>query len=88
VIFFLHVVSAPFPGRHPGFEVSHSYGSDEIQDYTLLCNRTLLHKNLANDLNAGQYHCVAQDVTVGGNPVGASLEGHLDIVSGSNGTNS
>jgi hypothetical protein len=60
----------------------------QTTDYTLLCNRTLLHKNLANDLNAGQYHCVAQDVTVGGNPVGASLEGHLDIVSGSNGTNS
>jgi hypothetical protein len=59
----------------------------QTTDYTLLCNRTL-HKNLADDLNAGQYHCIAQDVTVGGSAVGASLEGHLDIVSGSNGTNS
>jgi hypothetical protein len=60
----------------------------QTTDYTLLCNRTLVHKTLANDLNAGQYHCVAQEVKVGGNPVGASLEGHLDIVSGSNGTDS
>jgi len=54
---------------------------------TLLCNRTLVHKNLANDLNAGQYHCVATSVKVGGaaTPVPASMDGHLDIVSGSNG---
>jgi hypothetical protein len=52
---------------------------------TLLCNRTLVHKNLVSDLNAGQYHCVATNVTVGGTGVPASMEGHLDIVSGSNG---
>lgn len=55
---------------------------------TLLCNRTLLHAKFANDLNVGQYHCVATSVTVGGSAVGASLHGHLDIVSGSNGPTS
>jgi hypothetical protein len=60
----------------------------QTTDYSLLCNRTLVHKTLADDLNAGQYHCVAREVTVGGDPIGASLEGHLDIVSGSNGSDS
>jgi hypothetical protein len=35
-------------------------------------------------LNAGQYHCVATSVTVGASAVPASMEGRLDIVSGSN----
>lgn len=61
--------------------------------FTLLCNRTLVHKNLAKDLNAGEYHCVATGVTSGAafptaTAVPASVEGHLDIVSGSNGSNS
>jgi hypothetical protein len=48
---------------------------------TLTCTRTLVHKNLVNDLNAGQYHCVVTAIT---GVTGASMEGHLDIVSGSN----
>jgi len=50
---------------------------------TLSCNRTLVHKNLVNDLDAGQYHCVLTGIA-GTDILGASMEGHLDIVSGSN----
>ena len=51
---------------------------------TLSCNRTLVHKNLVNDLDAGQYHCVLTGLSGGIDLLGASMEGHLDIVSGSN----
>jgi hypothetical protein len=50
---------------------------------SLSCNRTLAHKNLVNDLDAGQYHCVVTGIS-GGSVTGESLEGHLDISAGSN----
>lgn len=56
-------------------------------EITLSCNRTLAHKNLVSDLDAGQYHCVVTGIT-GGSVTGQSMEGHLDIVSGSNAPNS
>jgi hypothetical protein len=52
--------------------------------FTLSCNRTLVHKNLVNDLDAGQYHCVVTGITGASAVTGQSMEGHLDIVSGSN----
>jgi hypothetical protein len=50
---------------------------------TMLCNRTLVHPILIKDLNAGQYHCVVTGVT-GTGISAASMDGHLDIVRGSN----
>jgi hypothetical protein len=51
----------------------------------LTCNRTLVHKNLADDLNAGQYHCVVTGLTESpSTPIGASMDAHIDIVSGNN----
>ncbi len=57
--------------------------ANNSESITLTCNRTLVHKNLVNDLDAGQYHCVVTGIT-GGSVAGESMEGHLDIVSGSN----
>jgi hypothetical protein len=57
--------------------------ANDLETITLTCNRTLVHKNLVSDLNAGQYHCVVTGIT-GGTVTGESMEGHLDIVSGSN----
>jgi len=54
---------------------------------TLMCNRTLVHKNLVNDLDAGEYHCVATGATSLKNSVPVSAEGHLDISAGSNSPN-
>lgn len=51
--------------------------------FTLLCNRTLAHPKLTDDLNAGQYHCVVTDAA-GTGISAASLDGHLDLVRGSN----
>jgi hypothetical protein len=51
----------------------------------LLCNRTLLHHNLVNDLDAGTYHCVATSVTpTGGSLVPASLTVRIGSVEGAN----
>jgi hypothetical protein len=54
----------------------------------MLCNRTLVVKKDVNDLDAGQYHCLATSVTAGTGATatinGASLQGHVDSVSGSN----
>lgn len=61
-------------------------GDNNGATVSLACNRTLVHKNLVEDLDAGQYHCVVTGIT-GGTPgaiTGESMEGHLDIVSGSN----
>jgi hypothetical protein len=51
---------------------------------SLSCNRTLAHKNLVNDLDAGQYHCVVTGISGSSTITGESLEGHLDISAGSN----
>jgi hypothetical protein len=59
-------------------------GDNNTAAITLSCTRTLIHKNLVNDLDAGQYHCVVTGITGGTDLLGASAEGHLDIVSGSN----
>ena len=50
---------------------------------TMLCNRTLVHKNLIDDLDAGAYHCVVTGVA-GTGIGGASMDGQLDSVAGSN----
>jgi hypothetical protein len=50
----------------------------------LSCNRTLVHKNLVNDLDAGQYHCVVTGITGSTAITGESMEGHLDISAGAN----
>jgi len=57
----------------------------DVTDYTFLCDRTLQHRAQANDLNVGEYDCVATGVTVGTTPVPvpASLEGRLRVVGGS-----
>jgi hypothetical protein len=59
-------------------------GDNSGATFTLSCNRTLVHKNLVNDLDAGQYHCVVTGISGAGAVTGQSMEGHLDIVSGSN----
>ncbi|HLW72398.1 MAG TPA: hypothetical protein VKS22_17475 [Candidatus Binataceae bacterium] len=55
---------------------------------SMLCNRTLVVKKNANDLDAGQYHCLVTGVTAGSGATatiaGASLRGYIDSVSGSN----
>jgi len=56
----------------------------DVTDYTLLCNRTLQHRGLVNDLNVGQYNCVTTGVTVNGGAVPASLEASLGVLGGSN----
>ena len=52
------------------------------------CNRTLLHRLLADDLNAGEYHCIVTAMSAGAGAAalidGASMDGHLDSVRGSN----
>jgi hypothetical protein len=50
----------------------------------LSCNRTLVHKNLVNDLDAGQYHCVVTGISGSAGVTGQSMEGHLDISAGAN----
>jgi hypothetical protein len=51
----------------------------------LTCNRTLAHKNLTDDLDVGQYHCVVTGVTaLPSTTIGASMDAHIDIVSGNN----
>jgi hypothetical protein len=50
---------------------------------TMLCNRTLVHKDLIGDLDAGAYHCIV--IGVSGTGIGAAaMDGHLDSVAGSN----
>ncbi|HVN90645.1 MAG TPA: hypothetical protein VMT61_12590 [Candidatus Binataceae bacterium] len=57
------------------------------QTTTMQCERTLAHKPLVNDLNAGAYHCIVTGIS--GLGIGAaSMEGHLDSVAGSNSPNS
>ncbi|HUN59208.1 MAG TPA: hypothetical protein VMU41_13930 [Candidatus Binataceae bacterium] len=54
----------------------------------LLCNRTLLHHNFVDDLDAGTYHCVATSVTpAGGSAVPASLTVRIGSVEGANAPN-
>lgn len=58
---------------------------------TLLCNRTLLHDNLASDLNAGAYHCVATGVSAAGGSDtinAAALRARIGITRGANAPNS
>jgi hypothetical protein len=50
----------------------------------LSCNRTLVHKNLVSDLDAGQYHCVVTGISGSAGVTGQSMEGHLDISAGAN----
>jgi hypothetical protein len=55
---------------------------------TMQCNRSLLHKLLVDDLDAGQYHCIVTGMTAGVGATStinaASLDGHLDSARGSN----
>jgi hypothetical protein len=55
---------------------------------TMQCNRSLLHKLLVNDLNAGEYHCIVTGMTAGTGATStinaASMDGHLDSARGSN----
>jgi len=51
----------------------------------LLCNRTLVHHNLVNDLDAGAYHCIATSVTpTSGTAIPASLTVRIGSVEGAN----
>jgi len=51
----------------------------------LLCNRTLVHHNLVNFLDAGTYHCVTTSVTpTGGSAIPASLTVRIGSVEGAN----
>lgn len=59
-------------------------GDNNGATITLSCNRTLVHKNLVNDLDAGQYHCVVTGISGAAAITGQSMEGHLDISAGSN----
>jgi len=56
---------------------------------SLLCNRSLLHVQLAKDLDAGQYHCIVTGMTSGTGATSAinaaSMDAHIDSVRGSNG---
>jgi hypothetical protein len=54
---------------------------------SLLCNRTLLHQNLVNDLDAGTYHCIATGVTAADGATAinaASLDVRIGTVEGAN----
>ena len=55
---------------------------------TMQCNRSLLHKVLVDDLDAGQYHCIVTGMTAGTGATStidaASMDGHLDSARGSN----
>jgi len=53
------------------------------QTTTMQCERTLAHPLLVGDLDAGQYHCIVTSVS-GTGIGGASMDGHLDSVAGSN----
>jgi hypothetical protein len=58
---------------------------------TLLCNRTLLHDNLASALDAGAYHCVATGVSVSGGSGtinAATMRARIGITRGNNAPNS
>jgi hypothetical protein len=57
----------------------------------LLCNRTLLHENLASELDAGTYHCVATGVSVSGGSDtinAATMRARIGITRGNNAPNS
>jgi hypothetical protein len=76
------------------FKVSLTFAPTSAGSYcipattTMQCNRTLLHKRLADDLDAGQYHCIVTGMTAGGGSTttinAASMDGHLDSARGSN----
>ena len=76
------------------FKVSLTFAPGSAGSYcipattTMQCNRTLLHKLLADDLDAGQYHCIVTGMTAGGGSTttinAASMDGHLDSSRGSN----
>ena len=68
---------------------SSSTGTDCIPSTaTLLCNRALAHMSLVDDLDAGEYQCVATGVTAGTGATAtvnaASLKGSLDVSRGAN----
>jgi len=68
---------------------SSATGTDCIpSSATMLCTRTLAHPTLANDLDAGQYHCIATSVTAGTGASAminaASLHSDLNISRGAN----
>jgi hypothetical protein len=52
----------------------------------LVCNRTLAHHNLVDDLDAGNYHCIATSVTPSGgaSTIPASLTVRIGSVDGAN----
>jgi hypothetical protein len=57
---------------------------------SLLCNRTLLHQNFVDDLDAGTYRCIGTTVApaTGGTPISAaSLDVTIDSVQGANAPN-
>jgi hypothetical protein len=58
--------------------------ANDSTTFALACNRTLVHKNLVSDLDAGQYHCVVTGITGNAAITGQSMEGHLDISAGAN----
>jgi hypothetical protein len=78
------------------FKVSLTFAPTSAGSYcipattTMQCNRTLLHKLLADDLGAGQYHCIVTGMTAGGGSTttinAASMDAHLDSSRGNNGT--
>jgi hypothetical protein len=66
-----------------------STGTDCISSTaTLLCNRTLAHPTLASNLGAGDYRCIATNVTAGTGATAtvnaASLHADLNVSRGSN----
>ncbi|HTT76937.1 MAG TPA: hypothetical protein VMF50_13295 [Candidatus Binataceae bacterium] len=63
-------------------------GECESSTIALLCNRTLLHHDFVDDLNAGTYHCIATSVTPNdSSPIPASLTVRIGSVEGANAPN-
>jgi hypothetical protein len=85
----LFTISVPMTTSSGGAFCSDNNNSTPATPVTLAlsCTRTLVHKNLVKDLNAGQYHCVVTGISNASSITGQSMEGHLDIVSGSNSPN-
>lgn len=76
------------------FAISLSFAPTNTNAYcipattTMQCNRSLLHKLLVDDLDAGQYHCIVTGMIAGTGATStinaASMDGHLDSARGSN----
>jgi len=85
--------SGAFGSGNGDFSISLTFTPASASTYcipattAMQCNRTLLHRLLADDPNAGEYHCIVTAMSAGAGAAtidGASMDGHLDSVRGSN----